>query len=64
MPVKEGIVGNANLHVKADSQTWISFLSGEKNLLIALMTRKIKLKGPPKLMMKFAKCFPMGTSNN
>ncbi|MEE9497557.1 MAG: hypothetical protein V3V39_13590, partial [Desulfobacterales bacterium] len=28
------------------------------NLVKALLTRKIKIKGPAKLMMAFAKCFP------
>jgi hypothetical protein len=38
--------------------TWIKFLSKEVNLVKALLTRKIKIKGSPKLMMAFAKCFP------
>jgi len=46
------------LHVTADSQTWIKFLSKEVNLIKALATRKIKIKGSPKLMMAFARCFP------
>ena len=56
--VKEGLVGKPDLHVIADSQTWIKFLSKEINLVMALVTRRIKIKGAPKLMMAFAKCFP------
>jgi putative sterol carrier protein len=44
--------------VTADSQTWIKFLSKEVNLVKALLSRKIKIKGSPKLMMAFARCFP------
>jgi putative sterol carrier protein len=54
--VREGLEGKPDLHVSADSQTWIKFLSKEVNLVKALLTRKIK--GSPKLMMAFAKCFP------
>lgn len=56
--VEEGLIGTPNLHVTADSQSWIRFLAKEVNLLIALITRKIKIKGSPKLMKDFAKCFP------
>ena len=56
--VQEGIVGDSDLHVTADSQTWVGFLAGEIHLVKALLTRKIKMKGSPKLMMAFAKCFP------
>jgi len=56
--VREGLEGRSDLHVTADSQTWIKFLSKEVNLVKALVTRKIKIKGSPKLMMAFARCFP------
>ena len=56
--VEHGLKGASDLHVVADSQTWIRFLAKEVNLLIALLTRKIKIKGSPKLMKDFAKCFP------
>ena len=58
LAVREGLVGKPDLHVIADSQTWAKFLAREVNLVKALMTRKIKIKGSPKLMMAFAKCFP------
>ena len=58
LEVLEGLVGQPDLHVTADSQTWVKFLAKEINLVKALVTRKIKIKGSPKLMMAFAKCFP------
>ena len=56
--VIEGLQGTCNLYVVADSRTWIRFLSKEVNLLMAIITRKIKIKGSPLLMKNFAKCFP------
>jgi len=56
--VTTGHVGKPDLKVVADSKTWISFLAKEKNLLAALATRKIRIKGSPLLMKKFAACFP------
>ena len=31
----------------------------EKNLVWALLTRKLRLKGDPRLLVKFGKCFPI-----
>jgi len=56
--VKGGRVGQPDLHVTADSQTWIGFLRKEKNVLWALLRRKIRLDGPLKLLVAFGKCFP------
>ena len=56
--VHEGLVGVPDLHVKADSMTWVRFLAKEQNLISALLRRKIRIKGPPRLMKAFASCFP------
>jgi Fe-S-cluster-containing hydrogenase component 2 len=58
LEVKEGHVDTADLHVTADTRTWLDFLAKEKNLVWALVRRKIRIKGSPKLMQAFAKCFP------
>lgn len=50
--------GKPDLHVTADSETWVGFLAKERNLPWALITRKIRIKGPIRLMAAFAKCFP------
>ena len=56
--VMEGHMGTADMHLTADSQTWVAFLAKEKNLLGALLRRKIRVKGSPRLMKQFARCFP------
>ena len=56
--VQEGLVGTADMHVTADSQTWLDFLAKEKNLILALVQRKLRLKGSPSLIKAFARCFP------
>lgn len=57
LEVKEGHVGTADLHLTADSETWLRFLAKEANLVWALLRRKIKIKGSPKLLLAFGKCF-------
>jgi len=58
LEVNEGLVGSADFRLIADSETWIRFLAKETNLLWALVTRKIKFRGSPRLLLQFAKCFP------
>ncbi len=56
--VHEGYIGKPNIHVTADSSTWVSFLAKEINLLWALARGKIRIKGSPALLKSFARCFP------
>jgi putative sterol carrier protein len=58
LTVEEGHVGQSDLHVTADSQTWIGFLRKERNVVWALLRRRIRLEGPLKLLVAFGRCFP------
>ncbi|MBC7996932.1 MAG: SCP2 sterol-binding domain-containing protein [Leptolyngbya sp.] len=53
----DSIEGEADLKITADSQTWLKFLVNKQTLPMALITRKIRLTGPPKLLIQFGKCF-------
>lgn len=56
--VHEGHRGIADLRVIADSRAWLDVLAGERRLLWALLRRKIRLKGSPRLFRAFGQCFP------
>ena len=56
--IQYGFVGKADLRVTADAKTWLGFLAREKSLPLALVTRKIRIKGDPRLLLAFGKCFP------
>lgn len=58
LKVQDGHQGEANLRVMADSETWLGFLAKERSLLWALLRRRIRIKGSPKLLLAFGKCFP------
>src|SRR5262245_15788658 len=58
LQVQNGHQGEADLHVTADSETWLGFLAKERSLLWALLRRKVRIKGPPRLLVAFGKCFP------
>lgn len=56
--VRNGHDGIADLHVIADAKTWIGFLRRERNIVWAILRRKVRLKGPLNLLLAFGKCFP------
>jgi Fe-S-cluster-containing hydrogenase component 2 len=56
--IKEGLDGKPDVHVLADSKTWLGYLAKEKNLVWALIRRRIRIKGNPRLLLAFGKCFP------
>jgi ferredoxin len=58
LQVSEGHTGLANLSVTADSKTWLRFLRKEANLVWALLRRKIRIQGSPRLLLAFSRCFP------
>jgi len=58
LDIKDGLVGTADVRVTADAKTWLGFLAAEKHLVLALLKRKIRLKGDPRLLLAFGKCFP------
>ncbi len=58
LAVRKGHHGAADLRVTADSRTWLRFLAKEQGIVGALLRRKIRLQGSPKLLLAFGNCFP------
>jgi len=56
--VSDGHGGKPDLRLTADSETWLGFLAKERSLLWALLRRKIRIAGSPRLLVAFGKCFP------
>lgn len=56
--VEDGLVGDADLFVTADSETWLKFLAQDANIVWAIVRRKVRVKGPLSLLKAFARCFP------
>nr|MBI3612772.1 SCP2 sterol-binding domain-containing protein [Nitrospirota bacterium] len=56
--VQEGLVGEPHLRITADSHTWLRFARKEGSLAWALLTRRIRFKGSPRLLMAFGNSFP------
>jgi ferredoxin len=58
LAVSDGHIGMADFRLTADSQTWLRFLRKEANLAWALLSRKVRIHGSPRLLLAFARCFP------
>ena len=56
--VQNGLVGRADCAVTADSATWLGFLRKEKNIVWAILRRKVRVKGKLNLLPAFGRCFP------
>jgi hypothetical protein len=58
LTVADGHQGEPGLRVIADSDTWLRFVRKEESLPWALIRRRIRLKGSPRLLLAFGRCFP------
>lgn len=56
--VHDGHVGDANLRVTADSAAWLRFLRKETSIAWLIATFRVRLRGNPKWLLAFGKCFP------
>lgn len=56
--VTPGHEGQADISIRADGRTWLDFLNKNTSIVAAILTRKIRIKGPLRLMKQFAACFP------
>ena len=50
--------GRANLKVIADGRMWLRFLNKEVSIVRCLLMRSVRLKGSPRLLLAFGRCFP------
>jgi ferredoxin len=58
LEVQPGLSGTADFRLVADSEVWLRFVAKEANLFWSLLRRKIRFRGSPRLLLRFAKCFP------
>jgi len=57
LSVRDGLHGGADLRVKADAKAWIDFLNRRRGLAGLLLTGRLRLRGSPRWLLRFAKLF-------
>lgn len=56
--VHTGHVGEAQVRITADGDTWLGYLARERSLLWAILRGKVRVRGSLKLLSAFGRCFP------
>lgn len=56
--VTPGLHGEADVRVTADAETWLKVVNKEYNMLVAIILRKVRVKGDMSLFRAFGRCFP------
>ena len=56
LQVQDDHQGEADLRVIVDSETWLGLLAKEQSLSWALLRRRIRIKGSPRLLVAFGRC--------
>ncbi|MBI1821316.1 MAG: SCP2 sterol-binding domain-containing protein [Nitrospirae bacterium] len=56
--IEEGHQGAADIQVTVESDTWLRLLRKETHIVWALIRRKLRIRGSPKLLLAFGRCFP------
>ena len=58
LDVRDGLLGRPTVRLVASEAAWIGFVRKERSLVRGLLTFGIKIKGDPRLMLRFGQCFP------
>jgi epoxyqueuosine reductase QueG len=58
LSVSQGLVGKPDITIRADAKGWIRFLAKEVSLLRLIATGGLRIKGSPRLLAAFGRCFP------
>jgi ferredoxin len=58
LAVRRGHLGAPDFRLTADAATWLRFVRKEGGLVWPLLRRKIRFRGPPRLLLAFGRCFP------
>ncbi|MBL8680415.1 MAG: SCP2 sterol-binding domain-containing protein [Myxococcales bacterium] len=52
------LVGEANVTVRGDAQSWLDVVSKKRNPVLLVLRGKLSIRGDRSLLDRFAKCFP------
>ena len=58
LSVAEGLLGHADLVVTTDSSAWVAFVRKDRGIVGLFASRKLRLRGSPRLLLAFGRCFP------
>lgn len=56
--IERGLSGDPDVRVTADATTWLGLATKERSMLWALVTGRVRVRGPIHLLRRFGQCFP------
>ncbi|QEH37163.1 Epoxyqueuosine reductase [Aquisphaera giovannonii] len=56
--VEDGLIGEPDFRVVADGDAWLGVLAGDRSLIWSILRRRIRARGPLRLLAAFRRCFP------
>lgn len=56
--VDDGLIGEADVRVRATAQVWLEVVTKKRHPVIAVLTGRLRLRGERSLLDRFAACFP------
>jgi epoxyqueuosine reductase QueG len=56
--IERGLSGDADVRVTADATTWLGLVRKERSMLWALVTGRLRVRGPVHLLRRFGECVP------
>nr|WP_280256298.1 SCP2 sterol-binding domain-containing protein [Nocardia wallacei] len=59
LDITDGHQGTPDIRITADAHTWLRLLTDKSVLPRALLLGRIRPHGSPRLLLAFARCFPM-----
>jgi epoxyqueuosine reductase QueG len=58
LAVEPGLVGEADVTVRADGQVWMDIVTKKRSPVLAVLSGRLSIRGPRRLLDRFAACFP------
>ncbi len=58
LQVSRGLVGTPTVQITADTEIWLRFIRGETGIFWPLLRRRVRVRGPLRLLRAFGRCFP------
>ena len=58
LEVEDGLVGEPDLTVRAESRVWLEIIEKRRSPILAVLTGRLATRGDRSLLTRFATCFP------
>jgi epoxyqueuosine reductase QueG/putative sterol carrier protein len=58
LAVESGLVGDADIVVSAEGSVWLDIVTKRRSPVLAVLTRRLRVRGDRSLLARFAACFP------